>query len=291
MRLCKDENKGARNYQALLLSLKGGIQVEKTYRIALAQMGVADGNKEENLIKMESAIKRAFEEAADLLVLPELNLTGLVSKEQLKEIAEPREGESFKRIQGMLADSPVSVLYSFPEYVSDKEIYITSCLIGKDGEALTYYRKTHLFAEENEMFSKGVKLTAVSQDGLSIGLLTCYDIEFPEPARALVLQGVNLLIVNSANMAPYEYIHRLSIQARALENQIFVVYCNRLGANEKYEYHGQCAVIGPDGKIIAEIADDLETVQIIDLSIDDLKKSSAVFNYLADRRPELYQSI
>ncbi|MDR7001202.1 carbon-nitrogen hydrolase family protein [Neobacillus niacini] len=265
--------------------------MEKAFRIALAQLDVVDGNKEENLRKMESAIKRASEESADLLILPELNLTGLVLKEQLKGIAEVREGESFKRIKGMLANFPVSVLYSFPEYVSDEEIYITSCLIGKDGEALAYYRKTHLFTEENELFSKGNELKAVNQDGFSIGFLTCYDIEFPEPARALALQGVNLLIVNSANMAPYEYIHRLFIQARALENQFYVVYCNRIGSNEKYEYHGQSAVIGPDGKIISELGADLETVQIIDFSKENFKKSSSAFDYLADRRHELYQSI
>ncbi|OIK15977.1 hypothetical protein BIV60_06730 [Bacillus sp. MUM 116] len=262
--------------------------MEKNYRIALAQLAVADGNKEENLNKMASAIMKAFEQSADLLVLPELNLTGLVSKEQLIGIAEAREGESFKRIQSMLADSPVSVLYSFPEYVSDGEIYITSCLVGKDGKALAYYRKTHLFAEENELFSKGNELKTVRYDGLTMGMLTCYDIEFPEPARVLALQGANLLIVNSANMAPYEYIHRLFSQARALENQLFVVYCNRIGANGKYEYHGQSAVIGPDGKIIAEISDDVETLQIIDLSFENLKKSNAVFDYLADRRRELY---
>lgn len=265
--------------------------MEKAFRIALAQLDVVDGNKEENLRKMESAIKRASEESADLLILPELNLTGLVLKEQLKGIAEVREGESFKRIKGMLANFPVSVLYSFPEYVSDEEIYITSCLIGKNGEALAYYRKTHLFAEENEVFSKGNELISLNLGSLSIGMLTCYDIEFPEPARALALKGVNLLIVNSANMAPYEYIHRLFSQARALENQFFVAYCNRLGANEDYQYHGQSAVIGPDGKIISEIEADVEAVQIIDISLEDIKKSSSVFNYLADRRQELYQSI
>jgi predicted amidohydrolase len=263
----------------------------KSWRIALAQLAIADGNKEENLKKMESALQKAWEESADLLILPELNLTGLVSLEQMKLIAEPRGGESFQQIQNMLKTYPVSVLYSFPEYVSDDEIYITSCLLGKNGEVLAYYRKTHLYTDENEMFSRGNEWTKVKLGGLSIGLLTCYDIEFPEPARTLALQGIDLLIVNSANMAPYEYIHRLFIQARALENQFFVVYCNRIGANAKYEYHGQSAVIGPDGKIIAEIEDDVEAVQIVEISLEEIAKSKSVFNYLADLRHELYQKI
>jgi 5-aminopentanamidase len=104
----------------------------------------------------------------------------------------------------------------------------------------------------------------------------------------LALQGINLLIVNSANMAPYEYIHRLFIRARALENQCFVVYCNRIGMNEKYEYHGQSAVIGPDGKIIAELEEDVESVGIIDIAIEEIHNATSVFNYREDRRPGLY---
>lgn len=263
--------------------------MEKTYRIALAQLAIVDGNKEENLMKMEKAIKKASEAAADILILPELNLTGLTSEEQMKSIAEEREGESFRRIQTMVRTYSVSLVYSFPEYVSDEEMYITSCFLNKDGQALAYYRKTHLFTDENKIFSRGNEWTKVSLGPLSLGLLTCYDIEFPEPARALALQGVNLLIVNSANMSPYEYIHRLFIQARALENQCFVVYCNRIGANEKYEYRGQSAVIGPDGKLITEIEENVEAVKIVDLSLEDIQNATTVFNYLADRRTELYQ--
>jgi predicted amidohydrolase len=262
--------------------------MEETCRIALAQLTVLDGDKEGNLKNMEAALKKASEESADILILPELNLSGLVSKEQLKTIAEPREGESFSRIQNMLKKYPVSLLYSFPEFVSEEEIYITSCFMDKEGQALAYYRKTHLYTDENQLFSRGEGWTKVSLGSFSIGLLTCYDIEFPECARTLALQGVNLLIVNAANMAPYEYIHRLFIRARALENQCFVVYCNRIGMNEKYEYHGQSAVIGPDGKMIAEIAEGIEAVEIVDLAIEEIRKVTSVFNYREDRRHELY---
>lgn len=263
--------------------------MKKTWRIALAQLSIADGDKEANLKKVEEALKQASAQSADLLVLPELMLSGLVSNEQLKRVAEPREGESFKRIQRMVKTYPVRLVYSFPEYVSDQEIYITTCFMDHEGQALAYYRKTHLFTDESKLFSRGSEWTKVNLGSLTIGFLTCYDIEFPEPARELALQGVNLLVVNSANMAPYEYIHRLFIRARALENQCFVVYCNRLGANEVYAYHGQSAVIGPDGNVVAEIEEDVELVKIVDLSLEEIEKSRSVFNYLADRRAELYQ--
>lgn len=262
--------------------------MNETWRIALAQLSVVDGDKDANLKKMEEAIKNASEGSADVIIFPELVLTGLVSGEKLKTIAEPREGASFKRIQKMIENKPMFLLYSFPEYVSDDEIYITTCFVDKNGKALSYYRKTHLFTDENKLFSRGNELVKVSLGDLTIGFLTCYDLELPEPARSLALQGANLLLVNSANMAPYEYIHRLFICSRALENQCFVVYCNRTGANEMYEYHGQSAVVGPDGKLLAEIEEDAELVKLIDLPVEEIKKAKSVFNYLADRRPELY---
>jgi 5-aminopentanamidase len=263
--------------------------MEKNLRVALAQLSIIDGNKRENLNKVEIALQEASKESADILLLPELNLSGLVSKEQMKIIAEPLKGESYELIQKMVMAYQVALLYSFPEYVSEEEIYITSCLMDINGQILTSYRKTHLFSEENQIFSQGDRLNKVNFGGFSVGLLTCYDIEFPEPARTLALEGVNLLIVNSANMEPYEYIHRLFIRARALENQCFVVYSNRIGKNEIFHYHGQSAVIGPDGKVIAEIEKDVEAVKIVDISSEALKKSTSLFNYKADRRPNLYK--
>jgi predicted amidohydrolase len=268
---------------------EGAKKMEKTYRLALAQLAIADGDKEANLKKMEQAIKEASDQLADIVIFPELNLTGLVSKEQMKKLAEGREGESFRRIQQMIGIYHVSLVYSFPEYVSEEELYITTCFMSKEGEAVAYYRKTHLFTDEKEIFTAGNEWITVSVESFRAGFLTCYDIEFPEPARALALKGVNLLIVNSANMEPYDYIHRLFICARALENQLFVAYCNRIGSNEKYQYCGESAVIGPDGKIIAEFEKDAERVLMIDISADNCKKSQSEFYYLADCRPELYE--
>ena len=260
-------------------------------KIAIAQLAIVDGDKNANLKKMKDAIKEACEKSVEIIVFPELMLTGLVEKDEVKALAEARDGNSFQKIQTMIKEHPISVVYSFLELGAGGEIYITTCLIDHNGEALGYYRKTHLFGDEKQLFNRGDDWTVVEQEDFRIGLLTCYDIELPEPARALALQGVNLLIVNSANMAPYEYIHRLSIQMRALENQIFVVYCNRLGANKWFEYRGQSAAVGPDGLIIADAGLDNEVVQVIDLPIEKYQRPPAEFNYLADRRPELYQKL
>jgi predicted amidohydrolase len=262
--------------------------VKKRWRIAVAQLVIVDGNKELNLQTMEQAIDQAFAQNADILVFPELILTGLISKAQMQSLAEPRNGKSLQKLQRKLQTHPVHVLYSFPEYVSEDEFYITTCFLRQNGDPIAFYRKTHLFTEEADVYNRGKELVSFDLDGLRIGLLTCYDIEFPEPARALALQGAQLLIVNSANMTPYEWVHRTFIRARAMENQIFVVYCNRLGSNEKYDYHGQSAVVGPDGDLLLEIPDDVAMVKTIEIDLDRIGQSKATYHYLLDRRPELY---
>lgn len=254
-------------------------------RIALAQLSIVDGDKARNLEKIEHSIEQAYHDAADILVLPELVLTGFLSAERMKMLAEPRNGASLQRIQSLIRKYPVYVVYSFPEYTADDELYITSCLLDKTGQPLAYYRKTHLFTEESSVFSPGQELVTVDVEGIKLGFLTCYDIEFPEPARVLALKGVNLLIVNSANMEPYELLHRTFITARALENQIFVAYCNRIGSNQKYRYCGQSAVIAPTGRVAGTCEGDLEAIEVVDISLKDIEHAKLDFNYLRERRP------
>ena len=263
--------------------------MKEQLRIAIGQLKIIDGDKEANLRKMQQALHEAHTLHADLLILPELCVTGMLAPDEFNALAEPREGETFRRIQHMLERYPVHLLYSFPELGSEKDYYITTCLVDDKGVPLAYYRKTHLFSEEAVAFSKGNSFTACDLFGVKVGLLTCYDIEFPEPARELALNGTQLLIVNSANMTPYEMTHRVFITARAMENQIFVVYCNRIGSNSTYDYHGQSAVVAPDGKMLLEFEDDVEAVKCVDISLSHIHASQQVFHYLRDRRAELYR--
>lgn len=250
-------------------------------RVALGQLAIADGEKEANLQKIEQAIQEAHKQQADLLILPELVLTGFVP--ELKRLAEARDGVSLQKVQQMLSRYPMRLVFSFPE-IADDVIYITTVLLDRDGQPVAFYRKNHLFTQEAEQITPGSELVRVPLAGWQLGLLTCYDIEFPEPARKLALEGIDLLLVNSANMEPFEEIHHLFIRARAVENHCFVAYCNRLGANDQYTYHGRSALISPSGEVIMDIEEDVETVQTAEISIRDVAESKRMYNYLRDRR-------
>jgi predicted amidohydrolase len=253
-------------------------------RIALAQLAIIDGDKARNLRKIEEAVEQAWHESANLLILPELALTGSASEQEMKLLAEPQGGVSQQAIQAMQKRFPVAIVYSFPESTANDELYITTCFLDKTGEPLAYYRKTHLFTEEKSVFSPGEEFVHFEVAGIHVGLLTCYDIEFPEPARSLALAGVQLLIVNSANMSPYEQLHRTFITARALENQFFVVYCNRVGSNERYTYSGQSAVIDPMGEVLMACEDGVEVTKVVQISLQSISQAKRDFDYLRDRR-------
>lgn len=261
---------------------------KEKWKIALAQLSCEEGNKEKNLAKIEQSIEEAYLQKIDILILPEMFLTGFVSREQMEKLAESREGESIKRIQRKLKDYPIHLVYTFPEYSSDGLVYNTTCIINKNRTPQGYYRKIHLFDEERYQFDRGNEWAEVSIDGIKIGLLTCYDIEFPEAARTLALKGVKLLIVPSANMTPYEERHRVFITSRALENHVFVAYCNRVGKNKNYRFRGQSAVITPEGKILMELESDQEMIQAVEIPWSEVEKSKKIFNYIEERRPELY---
>ncbi|RXT07264.1 nitrilase-related carbon-nitrogen hydrolase [Ammoniphilus sp. CFH 90114] len=260
--------------------------MKKTWNIALAQIPVQDGNKEANLKKMEQFIQEAYQQSADLVLFPELIVTGLVSRDQLPLVAEAKDGYTCKAIRSMIHRYPIHVVYSFIE-ADGRDVYITSCLMNKEGQLQHYYRKTHLFTDENLLFSKGDQLETFELDGVTFGLLTCYDIEFPEPARALTLQGAQVLLVNSANMSPYENQHRIFCQARAMENHLHVVYCNRLGSNDHYEYHGESLVVHPSGKVLLDGGSDREGLGFTTLVLEEDSVHS--YHYLKERRPELYR--
>lgn len=260
----------------------------KKLKIVLSQLSCKAGDKESNLKKIEDSIEQAYYLKADILVLPEMFLTGFVPKERMKTLAEPRDGDSLKRVQQVLKKYPMHLVYTFPEYVSDDLIYNTTCFINNQGIPLEFYRKVHLFDSERLIVKRGHEWISVMVDGLKIGLLTCYDIEFPEASRALALRGVNLLLVPSANMMPYEHRHRTFITSRAIENHVFIAYCNIVGKSERYEYLGQSAVVTPLGEVIMDLGDNEEKIEVVEINLDEVVKSKAVFNYIEERIPELY---
>jgi len=161
-------------------------------------------------------------------------------------------------------------------------MFNTSVLLGRDGAVLATYRKIHLFGfgeGEPKLMTPGDDI--VVQDGL--GLATCYDLRFPEQFRRLLDAGAEVVLIPAAWPAKRVAHWRLLAQARAVENQSYVVACNTAGEHSGVSMGGGSIVVDPWGAVLAE-AGTGEEVLVVDLDLELVARTRSSFPILADRR-------
>jgi predicted amidohydrolase len=255
-------------------------------RLALLQMRTRAGDVEANLARIEQGAVQAARAGAELLMAPELALPGYGAGPQMRDLAEPAAGAQVQALEGIACQAGVALVAGFAER-SGESIYNAAVMVGAGGEPIVY-RKTHLYGPyERELFSPGrPEASLVSFGGLKLGLLICYDVEFPENARRLARAGADALLVPTALPAgPHAaFIAGKMIAVRAFENQVFVAYANLVGADERFAYAGLSQVSGPDGAALAKAAEAEEALLIADLEPGDFAESREVNSYLSDLR-------
>ena len=121
------------------------------------------------------------------------------------------------------------------------------------------------------------------------GAAICYDIEFPETARLLAVQGADLICVPTANMVGFDAVSEVLLPARGLENQVYVAYANLCGSDEVYQYNGISVIVGPDGKTLARTQRGEVLLYAVQLDKETLAASRWANPYLSDRRTDLYR--
>ncbi|GAC47124.1 putative hydratase [Gordonia aichiensis NBRC 108223] len=180
----------------------------------------------------------------------------------------------------------IAVLYGCAE-LDGSAVYNTVRLVDPNGISLASHRKTHLFGEVDRQAVAPGSATApvIGLGGWSLGLLICYEVEFPEMVRDLAVRGAEVICVPTANMPEYDAVQTVLLPARALENTVFVVYANYCGREGDLAYGGLSEAIDPDGSIRARAGRDPELL-IVDVERRVLDDSRERFTYLADRRPD-----
>jgi predicted amidohydrolase len=259
-------------------------------RIAIYQGPAEAGSVARNLALLETRAGEAAGRGARLMICPEMFLSGYnIGPEQASRLAEPAEGPTLTRVAALAKGYGIALLLGYPERGGDGAIYNAVRLIGRDGRGLANYRKCHLFGDlDRAMFRAGDGPSAVIElDGIRVGLLICYDVEFPESVRLLALAGADLVAVPTALMDPFEVVVRTLVPARAVENQVFLAYANRCGREGDLRYCGLSCVVGPDGTDLVRAGRGEELV-FADLDLDRLRAARTLNPYLRDRRPELY---
>ncbi|MFC8129818.1 carbon-nitrogen hydrolase family protein [Streptomyces sp. NPDC057302] len=260
-------------------------------RTALLQSSGRPGSVAANLKALDEAAARASAAGAGLLVAPEMYLTGYAIGDDVARLAEPADGASAAAIAETAARHGVAVAYGYPEREGEA-VFNSVQLIGPDGVSLANYRKTHLFGcFERDSFTSGEQAVVQAElGGLRIGLMICYDVEFPENVRAHALAGTDLLLVPTAQMHPFQFVAESVVPVRAFENQMYVAYVNRVGKEGEFEFVGLSTLAGPDG-VARTRAGREEQLVFADADPAFLAASREANPYLRDRRPGLYSSL
>lgn len=228
--------------------------------IALCQAAGRRGDIAANLMSVRNAASEAADEDAALVVFPECFLTGYYNPDRAEELAIGAEDAPMRELCAIAAKTGIAIVCGLYERHAGS-IHNSAMLVGPDGRLMTAYRKKHLFgAWERSVFTAGADGAVVTLGDLKLGLLICYDVEFPEEARRLARAGAELIVVPTALMEPAGVIPTVLVPARAAENQIFVAYANRVGQEDHLNFVGQSCIVGPDGRDLARADERGETL-------------------------------
>ena len=253
-------------------------------KVELAQLAGRDNDTAYNLERTLAAMAAC---AADtqLILFPEGHLMGFPSAESVVEVAEPLDGPSVSAVIAAARQHNISVAIGMAENDNGR-FYNTTLLLTPEGIALKY-RKTHLWASDRGVYEAGDRYATCLWNGVRVGLLICYDIEFPESARALAQLGAELLIVTNGNMDPYGPTHRTAIMARAQENQAFALMVNRVEEGDGgLLFAGGSALVDPLGTLLFEAGRE-EGQFAVELDLNQLTAARQDYRYLDDQRLRL----
>ncbi|QDR80317.1 carbon-nitrogen family hydrolase [Sporomusa termitida] len=256
-------------------------------KIAMLQMeivaGDVAGNKNKGLALVEEAADKA-----DVIILPEIWTTGYALK-NVAQAAEHIDGPLMTQLAGIARKHHVNIIAGSVPVSRNGRTYNTTMVIDRQGTIINSYEKVHLFSMygEEHFFAPGTKLGLLSLDKMTAGVAICYDLRFPELFRSLALQGAQAVFVPAGWPAARGHHWRTLVQARAIENHLYICAVNCVGEHKGSPFYGHSLLVDPEGVIIAE-GDDRET--IIYGEIDPARVAGARKDMLtfADRRPDLY---
>jgi len=255
-------------------------------RVALLQVDVGVEQSPEQRIQHVLTLIRQQAGICDIVCLPELWTIGAFSSSLM-------EASAVERTSSLITDLGDAAQFakvwlhagSFVERDGD-QLFNTSVVFRPDGTIAAFYRKIHLFGFESgeaELLSAGEVLAKIDQSPLgAIGLTTCYDLRFPELFRALVAQGVETFIVPAGWPSNRLHHWQILLQARAIENQAWVIACNATGRSGDVQLAGHSIVVNPMGMIVAQ-AGDQEIVLYADVDMSEVTAWRTEFPALADR--------
>jgi predicted amidohydrolase len=257
-----------------------------TIRATLLQRDVLFGDPRENRLRTREALD-ALPGGIRLVLLPEL-WSCSYDNARLREHA----GESRACLESVgewCAERGAFALAGSLPWCEGEKLLNRAWLISDAGEPLAFYDKAHLFPPlgEPDHFSPGIGPLLADLPGFLAGAALCYDLRYPEYIRCLALAGAELLLLCAEWPASRIEAWRILVRARAVENQMYVLACNRCGEGGGERYGGHSLAVAPDGSVLGE-AGDGEEVLSVELDPSRVRAVRAGLRVFEGRRKELY---
>lgn len=270
--------------------------MKEKINIALAQISSQRKDKTGNLKTIEEQTLRAKKGGADIVIFPELCLTGYVIRDQLYDLAETIPGPATNKVEEIAKKTGVHIVFGMPELSGKTKatMFNTAVFVGPEGLIGKYrktYLPTHSVFEEKRYFRPGYQTAAFPTAVGNIGLCICYDLFFPEVTRLTRLKGAQLIISISASPAVRRSYFEILTAARALENTAYLAYVNLVGIEDGLQFWGGSRVISPTGDILAKAKYDEEDFLIQEIDFNDIKPAETFIPTLRDLRPELFDEL
>ncbi len=254
-------------------------------KICLAQTDIVWEDKAANMRRCRELMKEAVESGADLVIFPELSLTGFTMNASL---AEPSDGETVLFFQEVTRELHTAAAFGFA-CNSDGRITNRLC-IADHGNITAEYDKIHPFSYGGEcsVYSAGERIVTAEVCGTTVGLSVCYDLRFPEIYQAMSEECQLILVI--ANWPDSRMYHwNTLMRARAIENQCYIAGCNRCGTGGGLVYSGGSMICSPTGEVISAAKPYKEQLIYADISKEEVSSTRKGFPLKNDRRQDLYK--
>ncbi len=257
-------------------------------KVAVTQMDCKMGDVRANLGTIERLANSVSRQNPDIICFPELAPTGYSLNRNWIKYAETVPGQTTDELCKIASEISSYLVCGIDELDSRSgKIYDSAILISPSGKLRGTYRKVHLWDKERKFFVHGDNFPTFQTKFGKIGIGICYDIEFPEAARALAINGAKLLFFPSAEMSPMENHIDTYAKSRAAENCCFVAFSNRSGTEHKTHFFGRSQIVSPLCKVLARTTINFP-VAIAEVDLSLLESVRPKLPYLSQLVPEAY---
>ncbi|WP_406658173.1 carbon-nitrogen family hydrolase [Methanolobus sp. ZRKC2] len=259
-------------------------------RVACIQTDICLCHKEKNVKNAIYMVRQAISEGAEVIVLPEVFSTGFCY-DHISGSSESPEGPTLKILSDLTKESNCVIISSIieKEQSMEEEKYFNLGFCLDTGVVTGTYRKTHLFMREKQYFTPGSMIVPISLQSkdLVIGLQICYELRFPEVARKLSLMGADILVTVAEFPKPRKELWQTLVRARAIENQIPHIACNRTGSDPDSSFFGSSMIVDASGEVKKEAGEE-ESILIYDIDTAQTSDVRETITVLKDLRTDIY---